>query len=662
MKRYALFIIVALLLLLPAVYQPDHLTKAQAQTNEKSRPPARPPSTSQQAGNTEPQRLIKSGSDRANAPQETPPLALQCQGCHGAGKTLPYLGGALFHTGPHSDYDHGFHALSLRNGAKGASCLDCHTRNGDLTTILPASELNSTINRANIAETCGKCHGDKSIMQGSGISDRPFLSYRESVHAKAIARGNTRAAVCTDCHKSHDIQPAANSQSSIAKVNIPGTCGTCHQSEASEFLQSVHGQAVTRGVSRAPVCTDCHGIHNIKGPFDQTTATATTAVATDSCSKCHEGVTLTQEFGVASGRVSSYKDSYHGLASQFGSKLVANCASCHGVHNILPSSNPQSMISANNLSQTCGQCHVGASANFTKGKIHLTSGLTSEVATHDLGVGGTRIVRWIYLPLIVLVIGGMVIHNALVWRKKVAAKRHEKRSIVRLTANQRRQHWLLLTSFTVLVLSGFALQYPDSWLAWLLGTSEFLRRIIHRVAAVVMLLVGTYHILYLAFSKEGRQWVRDMLPRWKDVTDVLGNFSYYLGVRKERPKLARFGYAEKAEYWAVVWGTIIMGLTGLMIWFKIGVFGFLPRWWIEIALAVHFYEAVLATLAIIVWHFYQVIFDPDVYPVNFAFIDGRVSEDFYKEEHELAYEEMKEHAAQDEMKTAESTLDERPAD
>ncbi len=78
--------------------------------------------------------------------------------------------------------------------------------------------------------------------------------------------------------------------------------------------------------------------------------------------------------------------------------------------------------------------------------------------------------------------------------------------------------------------------------------------------------------------------------------------------------------------------------------------------------AVHFYEAVLATLAIIVWHFYQVIFDPDVYPVNFAFIDGRVSEDFYKEEHELAYEKMKEQAAQDEVKTAEPTLDERPAD
>ena len=610
------------------------LKPVQAQGNQNSSPSVTP-----NAGS-----II--GGPNATAP--APPPSLQCQGCHAPGKTLPYLAGSLFHSAPHAAYDRGFHAQSIHNGAKGATCLDCHTRNSDLTTILPSSDPKSTINRANVAETCGRCHGDKSMMQGSGISDRPFLSYRESVHAKAMARGNTSAAVCTDCHNSHDILPASNAQSTIAKPNIPTTCGKCHATESAEFIQSVHGQAVTRGVSRAPACTDCHGIHNIKAPVDQATATASIAIATESCARCHEGVALTQEFGVAGGRVSSYQDSYHGLASQLGSKVVANCASCHGVHNILPSSDSRSMISGNNLGQTCGQCHVGASANFTKGKIHLTSALVSDVTARDMGNVGTRIVRLIYLPLIILTIGGMAIHNALVWRKKVSARRRQARSIVRLSINQRTQHWLLLTSFILLVLSGFALQYPDSWLAVLLGNSEFLRRIIHRVAAVVMIVVGIYHILYLAFSREGRQWVRDMFPRWKDVTDLMGNFGYYLGVRKTKPKIARFGYAEKAEYWAVIWGTIIMGLTGLMIWFKIGVFGFLPRWWIDIALAVHFYEAVLATLAIIVWHFYHVIFDPDVYPANLAFLDGRMSEELFKEEHELAYERMKEQAAREE--------------
>lgn len=572
------------------------------------------------------------------SPSPTSNPKLDCQGCHAPGKTLPYLGGAKFHADAHTAYDRGFHARGVQDGMKAAGCIDCHTRDHDLTTILPASDPKSTISRNNIAETCGRCHGDKSVMKGSGISDRPFLSYRESVHAKALAQGNVSAAVCTDCHRSHDILPAADPQSPIAKVNIPGTCSKCHQAESAEFMQSVHGQAVTRGVSRSPVCTDCHGIHGITSPVEQATANASTAVATDTCAGCHEGVALTREFGVAGERVSSYKDSYHGLASQFGSKVVANCASCHGVHNILPSSDPKSMINANNLPQTCGQCHIGAGANFAAGKIHLTSGLVAAAGAQDAGLIGTRIVRWIYVPLIVLVIGGMAVHNGLIWFRKASVKKRQTREIVRLSVNQRIQHWILLTSFIALVLSGFALQYPDSWLAALLGGSEYLRRIIHRIAAVVMLVVGVYHLAYLGMSREGRLWLKDMLVRGKDFTDVLGNFRYYLGLSSEKPKIARFGYAEKAEYWAVVWGTIIMGLTGLMIWFKLGVFSFLSRWVIDIALAIHFYEAVLATLAIIVWHFYHVIFDPDVYPVNFAFLDGRVSQAHYREEHELDYE------------------------
>jgi formate dehydrogenase gamma subunit len=517
--------------------------------------------------------------------------------------------------------------------------------------MLPAADPASTINRRNIAETCGRCHGDKQVMQGSGISDRPFLSYRESVHAKAIAQGNASAAVCTDCHNSHDILPASNPQSPIAKVNVPATCSKCHKTESAEFMQSVHGQAVTRGVSRSPVCTDCHGIHNIVAPIEQKTANVSSAIATDTCARCHEGVALTKEFGVAGERVSSYKDSYHGLASRMGSRVVANCASCHGVHNILPSSDPASMIHTANLPQTCGQCHIGAGVKFATGKIHLTSELTVASA-ENIGVIGTRIVRWIYLPLIVLVVGGMAVHNALVWGRKVVARKRGRREIVRLTRSQRVQHWLLLTSFIALVLSGFALQYPDSWLAAMLGGSEYLRRIIHRVAAVIMLAVGVYHLVYLGATKEGRLWLKDMAVRVKDFKDVIGNFGYYLGISKAKPKIARFGYAEKAEYWAVMWGTIIMGLTGLMIWFKLGVFGFLPRWTIDIALAIHFYEAVLATLAIVVWHFYHVIFDPDVYPVNLAFLDGRVSAEHYRNEHELAYEEMQQ------QKTEEQTDEE----
>jgi cytochrome b subunit of formate dehydrogenase len=113
---------------------------------------------------------------------------------------------------------------------------------------------------------------------------------------------------------------------------------------------------------------------------------------------------------------------------------------------------------------------------------------------------------------------------------------------------------------------------------------------------------------------------------------------YYLGLSTEKPKYGRFSYAEKAEYWALVWGTALMGLTGIMIWAKVWVGDLFARWWVDVATAVHFYEAILATLAILVWHFYQVFFDPDVYPMNWAWWDGKMPVDHYRHEHELDHE------------------------
>jgi len=203
---------------------------------------------------------------------------------------------------------------------------------------------------------------------------------------------------------------------------------------------------------------------------------------------------------------------------------------------------------------------------------------------------------------------------------------------------QRVQHAILLLSFITLVLTGFALKYPDSWLGWIF--SESVRRIAHRIAGVVLIASGLYHLFYLTYYREGRKLVRDIRPVRKDIFDLIDTLRYYLGRSPRKPQYARFNYGEKAEYWAVVWGTIIMGLTGLMMWFQVGVGRFLPRWFVDADTAIHLYEAVLATLAIVVWHFYSVIFDPDVYPVSWAFWDGRVSVEHFQEEHPLAWEEM----------------------
>ena len=139
---------------------------------------------------------------------------------------------------------------------------------------------------------------------------------------------------------------------------------------------------------------------------------------------------------------------------------------------------------------------------------------------------------------------------------------------------------------------------------------------------VVLIAVGLYHLGYIAFTREGRRLFRDFLPSLSDLANLKENLLYHLGRRTERPRFGRFTYGEKMEYWALVWGLIVMAGTGIMLWAKVAFGNLLPRWWLDIATAIHFYEALLATLAIVVWHFYSVIFDPDVYPLNTAFLTG----------------------------------------
>jgi cytochrome b subunit of formate dehydrogenase len=552
--------------------------------------------------------------DLKSSPHENTPAKVSCAQCHADQQAA---------------YDRSFHAKAIQSGdAKAATCTDCH---GSPHELLPASDPKSRVSHANIPATCGTCHGQKFVMEASGHSNQPFLSYEASVHGRAVAAGSEKAAVCTDCHGSHEILSASDSKSSIFKFNVPATCAKCHDSVKQEFMQSIHGQAIARGNWQAPVCTDCHGIHSIKAHADPDSPVSGQNLAMITCARCHEGMRLTQEFGFEGRRATTYLASYHGLASRLGSPVVANCASCHGVHNILPSSDPRSTISKENLVRTCGQCHPGVTDKFVAAKVHVDAPLSADT--------GSKAVRWVrkfYLLMIFCVIGGMVLHNVIIWRRKAIERRHAtNHTVERMSRNQRWQHLTLLTSFIVLVLTGFALKFPDSWFAVLLGMSERVRGIIHRVAAVVLIAAGVYHIFYVAVTRGGRRLLLDFLPTPKDATDVVGTMLHYLGLERQKPEFARFNYAEKAEYWALVWGLFVMAGTGLMLWAKVFFGNLLPRWWLDVATAIHFYEAILATLAIVVWHFYQVFLDPDIYPMNWAWWDGKMSFEHYREEHGL---------------------------
>jgi cytochrome b subunit of formate dehydrogenase len=306
------------------------------------------------------------------------------------------------------------------------------------------------------------------------------------------------------------------------------------------------------------------------------------------------------------------------------------------------------MIHKDNLVATCGSCHPGANEVFTKGSIHVTLDREEEPILYWIA--------YLYIMLIVSVIGGMFLHNAIDLYRKAKIKRlrkigkmpHEKHGhalYLRMTVNERIQHATMAISFIVLVITGFMLRYPDSW--WVkhitdISTDAFVyRSLIHRIAAVAMVAVCFYHIYYILFTKRGRQLVIDLLPRWKDFTDAIGVAKFNLGISKTKPELDRFSYVEKAEYWALVWGTIVMTVTGLLMWIYTDIAGSFTKTEWDIARTIHYYEAWLAFLAIVVWHFYFVIFNPDIYPMSMAWLKGTISEEEMAEEHPLELKRIK---------------------
>jgi formate dehydrogenase gamma subunit len=257
-----------------------------------------------------------------------------------------------------------------------------------------------------------------------------------------------------------------------------------------------------------------------------------------------------------------------------------------------------------------------------------------------------RIIRDIYLWAIVVIIGGMVVHNLVIINYYMIKRRREQAgkeaSVTRFTRSEVVQHLTLTVAFLVLVVTGFALRFPNTWWAeWLtaLGMQEPVRRVVHRVAGVLLMLVSLYHAWYVLVTRRGRTELRALLPSWGDFKEFGKNLKYHTFRSKEKVRFGRYDYMQKAEYWALVWGTIVMAVTGLILWFPTLVARFLPGILIPAAQTIHYYEAWLATLAVLVWHFFFVILHPEEYPMSWTWLTGKMSKESAKKHHARWYEE-----------------------
>ncbi|MEI7900150.1 MAG: cytochrome c3 family protein [bacterium] len=516
------------------------------------------------------------------------------------------------------------HGQAIHKGVQeAASCKDCH---GSNHYLLDYRNPASPVYRANLPKTCERCHNNVKEMEKFNLRQYdPGLSYEKSVHGIALLeKGKMNAANCADCHGSHNLHKSTNPASKLNWKNVPATCGKCHENVDQTYLRSVHGQAVLAGVRDAPVCTDCHGEHSITAVKIASSRVSSGNIP-GTCGQCHASQRIVTQYRLPPNVSATYAQSFHGLELKGGSPTAANCASCHGVHDILPSSDSRSTINPQNLPQTCGKCHPGIgermSAEFFR--VHAPPGAAAGKPWV------VNFISWAYIALIVLVIGGMAGFILLDYFRKTrehirAVKASE--GELRLTAGMRVQHHVLVVLFVLLAYTGFVHKFPDSVWSWpfhVMPNGGFIRGMLHRICGWSFTVFFLVHLIALTCNKAGRTHLEALRPVWNDATDALALFAHNIGLRKTPPPPRRWNYAEKAEYWALVWGSVVMIVTGAMLIFTETVLRLLPKVWHDVAQVIHFYEAVLAVLAIVVWHFYWVIFDPHEYPMNPSWLIGK---------------------------------------
>ena len=572
---------------------------------------------------------------------------LECLDCHQDRGTVPhreqeeafYVGCQACRT-CHDQADADYQA---HGRARLGSCEDmphCSSCHGD-HDILPSTAKRSAVHPTNLPETCGRCHENLDITTKYDILiDHPIQIYARSVHGQATRGGIYVAASCNDCHSTggsaHKILSPGSQESTINHFNIPKTCGKCHSGVENDYWEGIHGQDAARGETDAPVCTDCHGEHGILSPDDPLSPVSRSKVAEMTCSPCHESAVLNEKYGIKTGRLTTFIDSYHGLKSKAGDTHVANCASCHGVHRILPASDPTSTVYPANLKRTCGECHPNISEQMAATPIHGIGGQGLRTPAAD-------VVEKIYIVAIAVIIGLMVLHWLIDLQRHLRDVLAKRPQVLRMRADEVVQHALLAIAFVSLVISGFALRYDQGFVSRFFfgwdGGFE-VRGTIHRIWAVVFMLTVVWHIVFLTTTR-GRKFLYDMMPIRRDFQFFVRRMLHNLGLRRQIEATQRFNYVEKAEYWALVWGAAMMIVTGLMLWFDNWFIQFIPKGVLDVALVIHFWEAWLAALAILVWHLYSVIFHPHVYPMNPSWITGHMPDDMYELEHPGHLEEAR---------------------
>lgn len=596
-----------------------------------------------------------------------------CTDCHDGIKEVPHpdklpaarCGGC--HDDIAKEYATSIHGVSRSMGASGsANCADCHGSH----TITSVKRADSPVFKLNLAETCARCHSNPGLTAEYRMKfPQAAAQYAESIHGRALKQlGLVQAPSCNDCHGVHNIRRSVDREATINHANVAKTCGTCHAGIEETYAKSIHGQLLAKGDKRGPVCTDCHSAHEI-----QTTAEGKFKQLSDQrCGSCHQD------------RLEHYMETYHGKAMAMGrpnsAPSVAACYDCHGYHDVLPAADPNSRLSSSNIVNTCRQCHNGATVGFTKYMphanpmdrknyplLHVVFVFMTSLLLGVFAFFGLHTAFWLFRT------GYLYLHDSKTFR---ATKLHTQRGdewFVRFPPYERFLHFLVVTSFLTLVVTGMPLKFHDAHWAkvvfGILGGSETARWL-HHVAAMVTFLYFALHLgerIANTWRRRGeyfdpetgkfkwsRAWAKwmgpdSMVPTLRDWREFVAHQKWFFG-KGPRPDFDRWTYWEKFDYLAVFWGVAMIGASGLVMWFPEFVSRFLPGWVINIALIIHSDEALLAAGFIFSFHFFNTHFRIEKFPMDTVIFSGRISKAEMLHERKAWYDRLEAEGRLDEMR------------
>jgi len=503
-------------------------------------------------------------------------------------------------------------------------CTDCHGAPHDIRKV---DELESAMSPINQPKNCGACHNDPpDLIDG----------YLTSQHGKALLLSGLNAAPsCSDCHGDHHIVDVHDKRAPMSHANSPEMCGRCHSILLDRWENhSTHGQIWQEGREDGPVCITCHSSHAIEDP----TRGKTRLKFPETCGGCHEKY------------ITTFRDSFHGQATSLGFVTGAICSDCHTPHENLPAADPDSSVNPAHLAATCGQCHDNVSAGFIKFNPH-----SDPTNPH-----GNKAVYFIWLFMMILLIGvfGFFgLHDILWLQRSIVGKLrgefnsgpyHDPRYIRRFSRVNMAVHATVIVTFLLLAMTGLPLKFHAApWaqtVVNLFGGVE-VARVVHRIAAIGTFGYALFHLSQLFFrgfivGEKGMLWgPHSLVPQPKDVKDLWAYLKYFLYLGP-RPGGDRWTYWEKFDYMAVFWGIMIIGGSGLMLWFPAFWTSFLPGWVLNAAHVVHSDEALLAVGFIFMFHFFHAPLRIETLPMDIVMFTGKMNIERFMEERPLEYQRL----------------------